>query len=126
MGTSIVRGIEAISEQADCVVVALVDHPAVPPHVVTNLIMKWREGVRLVIPTWDGRGGHPILIDCGFRSELLRLDPNRGLKSLFDAHPNEVLRLPVDSPYVAQDIDTWDDYRVLHQTIFGHPPPELS
>ena len=126
MGTSIVRGAELLSEHAGSLLVALVDHPAVPPDVVTALINRWRTGARLVIPTWNGRGGHPVLIDLCYLSELLRLDQGRGLKSLFDSHCTKVVRLPVDSPYVAQDMDTWDDYRVLHLTVFGYPPPELG
>ena len=125
MGTSIVRGAELLSEYAG-LLVALVDHPAVPPDVVTALINQWRAGAKLVIPTWNGRGGHPVLIDSDYHSELLRLDQKRGLKSLFDSHRTEIVRLPVDSQYVAQDMDTWDDYRVLHLTVFGYPPPALG
>jgi len=126
MGTSIVRGAELVSEDAGCLLIALVDHPAIPPDVVTALINQWRTGARLVIPTWNSRGGHPVLIDSGYHSELLRLDQERGLKSLFDSHRTEVVRLPVESPYVAQDMDTWDDYRDLHLTVFGYSPPELG
>ena len=126
MGTSIIRGVELLSTKPGCVLVALVDHPAVPAEVVTSLIIRWRAGAKIVIPTWNERGGHPVLIDSSYRPELLQLDQARGLKSLIDNHRTDVVRLPVDSPYVAQDIDKWDDYRVLHQTVFGYPPPELS
>jgi len=126
MGTSIIRGAEVASTHADCLLVALVDFPAVSSDTVTQLLNQWHCGARLVIPTWNGRGGHPVLIDSSLHPELLQLDQNRGLKSLFDNHRNEVVRLPVDSPYVARDIDTWDDYRDLHQTVFGYPPQELG
>ena len=36
---------------------------------------------------------------------------------------DEVLRLPIESPYVARDLDTWDDYRKLHKEVFGQDPP---
>jgi CTP:molybdopterin cytidylyltransferase MocA len=75
-----------------------------------------------VIPTWNGRGGHPVLIDANYRSDLLALDQERGLKSFFATHISDVVRLPVNSPYVARDMDTWDDYCELHQTAFGYPP----
>ena len=122
MGTSIVRGVEQLTPQTACVLIALVDHPAVPPQVVATLIHQWQLGARLVIPTWKGRGGHPVLIDSSYRSELLALDQDRGLKSLFATHASEVMRLAVDSPYVARDMDTWDDYRELHQIVFGSSP----
>jgi len=48
------------------------------------------------------------------------------LKRLFDEHRTEVLRVAVDSPYVARDMDTWDDYRALYEEVVGTPPPRLG
>ncbi len=123
MGVSIARGVERVSESAAAVLVALVDQPAVAPETVREIIdARARTGARLIIPVWQGRGGHPVLLDLAFRAQLLALDPSRGLRALFDARRAEVLRLPVSSPFVARDMDTWDDYRALHSEIFGTPP----
>ena len=122
MTASIIAGIEEI-RVSKAVLITLADHPAVPPSVVTTLISEWQKGSKLLIPTWQNRGGHPVLIDLRYRSELQNLDPNRGLKALFQAHPGDVKRIPVDSPFIARDMDTWDDYVTLHQEVFGEPPP---
>ena len=122
MATSIICGLREVPRDARAVVITPVDHPAVPHEVVSRLINEWREGARLVIPTSDGRGGHPVLIDLSFRAEVLGLDPNLGLKSFFAAHRNEVKRLAVNSNYIARDMDTWDDYQSLHQDVFGVLP----
>ncbi|HSK63104.1 MAG TPA: hypothetical protein VK893_04665, partial [Pyrinomonadaceae bacterium] len=92
----------------------------------STLVSEWKHGSRLLIPTWQNRGGHPVLIDLRYRAELQNLDPARGLKALFEAHRREVKRVAVDSPFVARDMDTWDDYRALHQEVFGEPPPAPS
>ena len=76
----------------------------------------------LVQPEHEGRGGHPVLVDLGYRDELMTLDPRRGLRALFDAHRAAVRRVPVSSAYVARDMDTWEDYRRLHQDVFGVSP----
>jgi CTP:molybdopterin cytidylyltransferase MocA len=125
MNISIACGIQQIPESARATLVALVDHPAVSADVVETLKAEWERGARLVVPTWQGRGGHPVLIDLGLRSELLSLNPARGLKALFEAHRDEVKRVPVNSPYIARDIDTWDDYSSLYRDVFNVPPPEL-
>ena len=126
MSVSIACGLRAIPESAKAVVITPADHPAVPAEVVQLLINEWKNGPRLVIPTNKGRGGHPVLIDLGFLDELLSLDPSRGLKGFFDAHRNQVSRVAVDSNYIARDMDTWDDYRALHQEVFGVSPRELA
>jgi CTP:molybdopterin cytidylyltransferase MocA len=124
MNVSIAVGCSELPPTAKATLIALADHPAVPPAVVSTLIETWRNGASLVIPTWQNRGGHPVLIDLRYRTELQNLDPNRGLRSLFDAHRDELKRVPVDSPYVARDMDTWDDYSALYQEVFGEPPPD--
>lgn len=124
MGVSIARGVERISDEAAAVFIALVDQPAIPPEVVRRLIDERQRAVAsLLVPEHEGRGGHPVLIDLKYRDELLKLDPQRGLRAFFETHSAEVLRVPVSSPYIARDMDTWDDYRALYREIFDREPP---
>jgi CTP:molybdopterin cytidylyltransferase MocA len=125
MSTSIACGINQLPNDIQAVLITPADLPAVPSEVVTKLITEWRNGHPLVKPTWQRRGGHPVLIDMAFRDELTRLDSDRGLKALFERHLAQVRRMPVDSNYIARDIDTWDDYAALHLEVFGHLPPQL-
>jgi CTP:molybdopterin cytidylyltransferase MocA len=126
MGVSIARGVEAVSGEARALLVALVDNPAVPPHAIRSLIeARARTGARLVVPEWRGRGGHPVLVDMTLRRELLNVVPAEGLRALFDARRAEVLRVASDSPFVARDMDTWDDYVALHTEALGVPPEKM-
>jgi molybdenum cofactor cytidylyltransferase len=127
MGVSVARGVEALSKEVEAVLVALVDQPAVPPSEIERLFeARRRTGARLVVPEWEGRGGHPVLLDLSLREELLSLVPEKGLRALFDAHRAEVLRVPAASPYVARDMDTWEDYAALHAELFGSTPESSS
>jgi CTP:molybdopterin cytidylyltransferase MocA len=124
MGTSIAAGVRELPETTQATLIALVDHPAVPPTVVATLVESWKRGARLIIPTWQGRGGHPVLVDLSFKAELVNLPASGGLRALFDAHRNEVTRVPVASPFIARDMDTWDDYASLHMEVTGRRAPE--
>ncbi|HZG54379.1 MAG TPA: nucleotidyltransferase family protein [Pyrinomonadaceae bacterium] len=146
MGVSIARGVEALTgggaesltnERAEslagdtgdgaagAVLIALGDQPAVTAKEIESIVAAHRRtGARLVVPVWRGRGGHPVLVGASLRASLLTLDAERGLRALFDAHAGEVLRLPVASPYIARDMDTWEDYRALHEEILGVAPPD--
>jgi molybdenum cofactor cytidylyltransferase len=129
MGVSIARGVEELSPGDDAagasaILIALADHPAVAAGEIEEVIAAHRRtGARLVVPVWEGRGGHPVLVGRSLRAALLNLDDMGGLRALFEGHAGEVLRLPVASPFVARDMDTWEDYRALHEEIFGVPPP---
>lgn len=125
MSVSIARGVERVPAEAGAILVALCDQPMIPPFVIRLLVDEWRRtGAPLLVPAFAGRGGHPVLIDCCFRQELLELDSERGLRSLFDARGEAARRVPVDSPFVARDMDTWEDYVRLHREVFGSFPPD--
>lgn len=124
MSVSIARGVERVPAEAGAMLIALCDQPAIPPSIIRLVIEEWEKaGASLVVPEYEGRGGHPVLIDGRFRRELLSLDSARGLRALFDAHREAVRRLPVASPFVARDMDTWEDYARLYEEIFGTAPP---
>ena len=125
MSDSIACGVRALTGGIQAVIINPVDHAAVPGDVVAMLIDEWQQGARLVKPVWNGRGGHPVLIDLEFRAELLSLDRDGGLKTFFNHHQAQVNRVEVNSNYIARDMDTWDDYVALHREVFGDAAPEL-
>lgn len=124
MGASIAAGVRELPDDAEATLIALADHPAVPAAVVSTIIEEWTRSASIVIPTWQGRGGHPVLLDLSLRPELLNLPASGGLRAFFESHPEAVTRLPVNSPFIARDMDTWDDYRALHLEATGKPAPE--
>ena len=124
MSESIACGVRELPANCLATFIALTDHPAVPAEVVTALIEIWNgSNAKLLAPEYHGRGGHPVLVDLCFRDQLLHLEPQQGLRGLFAARRTEALRVPVNSAFVARDIDTWDDYRDLYLEVFGAEPP---
>jgi CTP:molybdopterin cytidylyltransferase MocA len=124
MSESIAYGVREIYQNAKAVFIALVDQPAIPSKIIKQ-ITQARDITkkRLIVPTFQGRGGHPVLLDLSLKDELLNLDSQKGLRWVFEIYKDEVLRLEVDSPYIRNDIDTWEDYRSLHKEVFGVEPP---
>jgi molybdenum cofactor cytidylyltransferase len=116
MTSSIQRGVQAVSPDAQAVLIALVDQPMIVTDIINRLIDAYRvRGKQIVIPEYEGRGGHPILIDMAYRDEILNVDPDIGLRQVLRNHPDETLRLPVATGAVVQNMNTWDDYLRLSQ-----------
>src|SRR5207249_7948137 len=85
MSVSIARGMDLVSQDAEAVLIAPADHPAVPPEIIRLLIDEWvGSSARLIQPEHEGKGGHPVLIDLAYRDELMRLDPRTGLRAFFN------------------------------------------
>jgi CTP:molybdopterin cytidylyltransferase MocA len=125
MGVSIALGVKQIGDHFEAVLIAPADHPAISGDTIGSIVNEWEQGALLVRPEYEGRGGHPVLVDRKYFAELLHLDPDRGLRGFFDRHHSETHRLSVNSPFIARDMDTWEDYVALHQDVFGVPPPQL-
>jgi CTP:molybdopterin cytidylyltransferase MocA len=124
MSESIACGAREFSSDVDSTFIALVDQPAIPSRVIRKLIQtRQRTNAKLIVPTFQNRGGHPVLVDLCFRKELLNLDSQNGLRGLFEKRKDEVLRVEVDSPYIQRDIDAWEDYENLYLEVFGVEPP---
>ena len=126
MSDSIRCGVQMVPRDAAAILIAPVDHPAVHASVVTSLVGAWENGAPLVIPTHEGRGGHPVLIDARYRDKLEQLPAKHTLRSLFEKHAESVKRLEVPSPYIARDMDTWDDYTRLYTEVFGQGPARAT
>ncbi len=129
MGASIARGVGRLSDEAAAVLIALADQPAISPEAIRAVVDRYerekyeRKGASLVVPRHRGSGGHPVLVDLKFRGELSRLGGSRALRDLLREHESEMARVEVACPFVARDMDTWDDYVALHLEVFGVAPP---
>lgn len=122
MSDSIAYGVGALSNERAAILITPADLPGVSSEVIGKILEEYANGAELVVPTWKERGGHPVLVGASLREELLALDQEAGLRGLFARHQTLVRRLPVDSPFIARDLDKWDDYRALHREILGFEP----
>lgn len=118
MSSSVICGVRAISSSARAALIAVVDQPLVTPDIINRLIEAYRNSEKkIVIPAYRGRGGHPIIIDIAFRQNILAIDPERGLRQIVYSHPQDVLRVDVETDAVIQNMNTWADYQRLLERI---------
>jgi molybdenum cofactor cytidylyltransferase len=112
---SIRMGLTAAVEadaQAD-VLLQLADHPEVAPQTIRAMIAaQVAHPHRAVIPQYQGRGGHPVLIPPGLAAELITVALIGGLRDYWLRHPDKCYRVPVDDPAVIHDIDTPDQVQM--------------
>jgi molybdenum cofactor cytidylyltransferase len=111
MHTSVICGFGQIPEQAGAALLFLGDQPSIPPEVIKEVISAWEtSGKGIVIPTFNGKRGHPTLFDLRLKKEILQLDPLTGLRSLMTKFPGEIREQEMNFPQVLRDIDTKIDY----------------
>ncbi len=110
MSASIKHGIEAVSKDAEAVLIALADQPQIGAAVIRRLIETWKKDRPLIlVPVFDERNGHPVIFDISLKGEILSVDPCEGLRQVVQAHKDEVLRVEA-SVEVLIDFDLPQDY----------------
>jgi len=113
--SSLLVGLEALKNpELEAVVVCLVDHPAVSVQTLRRLVDSFRESrAPVVIPTYQGRRGHPVVIGLRLFDKLKSLGPGAGANTVVRQHHETTQFVEVDDPGILLDIDDPDSYQRL-------------
>ena len=105
-------GLIAMPEEAAAAMVALGDQPSITADLVAKLVRSFHATDRpIVVPTYEGKRGHPLLFAVHYRDEILTRHEGRGLRGLLEAHARDVFELEVATAAILEDIDLPEDYR---------------
>jgi molybdenum cofactor cytidylyltransferase len=108
MFTSVQAGLRALPAGTKLVLIALCDQPRLQPATVSKLVAEFKAGI--LVPSFGGRQGHPLLFESRYVPEILAMDQSLTLKHFLANHPDEITRLVVDDEGVLVDIDDRSDY----------------
>jgi len=112
MSTSIRKGLQAIHPDCRGILIALGDQPLLKTRTINGLIHAFEKGKRgIIVPSFRGRRGHPVIFHRRYEKELLDLKGDVGGRSIIERHPEDVRLVPVKSIGVVKDVDTWQDYK---------------
>ena len=112
MSTSIQKGIRAVDPNSHGILIALGDMPFLVSRTVNSLIRAFSQGKgTIVVPSFRGRKGHPVIFHRRYKKELLQLKEDVGGKAIIERHQEEVRLVQIRSEGVVKDIDTWKDYK---------------
>lgn len=87
-----------------------VDVPAPAPKVWEFLVSQLKPEVAAVIPTYKGRGGHPVLLSRDLCSKILDADPMTSRLDDILHKTKGVLRVEVDDERIVKNLNFSEDY----------------
>ena len=96
----------SFSESSDGVIIALADMPYISSQTISAVASKLIEGASIVIPTYQGKRGHPVGFSAKFRGELESLNGDEGARAILKRYPEEIFFLECDDSGILIDIDT--------------------
>lgn len=105
LSTSIACGVSAAAD-IDGVLLALADMPHIDARTVTRLMAIFSQTpFDLVAPSYNGRRGHPVILDARYVDRLQTLQGDVGAAPLLRRHAADLYAVPVDDEGVVRDID---------------------
>jgi len=112
MSSSIKTGMTLVPENADAVMISLVDQPKVDANwLSTLLVARKRQESKLVVTDYGDKLGVPALFSTPWLPSLRSLEGEYGARDLIRNNQDQALALPFAG--AAQDIDTPEDYQQL-------------
>jgi CTP:molybdopterin cytidylyltransferase MocA len=111
MFTSIQAGLRALPKNTKLVMIAVCDQPRLQRHTVETLIGHFeKERHRILIPSYQGRQGHPPVLRAEYAKEILAMDESMTLKHFYAEHADDIARLVVEDEGSLVDIDDRETY----------------
>ncbi len=114
MFSSVVEGLrEALAPRPrpDGILIFPVDHPEVRGGTVARLLESFRvrPAGTWVRPGFEGRGGHPVVVDAASADALTAMDPETTLRNALETIGLAPFTVPVDDPGVVRNVNTPED-----------------
>lgn len=110
LSASLKAGLAALPTDAEGVIVCLGDMPLVTGAMMDRLLAAFdpEEGRAIVIPTFGGRQGNPVLWPRELLPEMMALSGDAGARHLIGRHAERVVEVEMGDDAVLRDFDTAD------------------
>jgi molybdenum cofactor cytidylyltransferase len=111
MGSSLRAGLAALNPEINGALVVLADQPFVGLATIDRLIERYLEsGAQIVIPTYRGFRGNPVLLDRSVFAEVMALTGDIGCRAIFGSHTEGIVKVSVEDVGVLLDLDSPYDF----------------
>ena len=108
LGTSLRAGIAAVPADSDAAIVCLGDMPRVDAALMNRLIAAFDpdRGALVVVPTFEGKRGNPVLWSRRFFPDLMAIEGDVGARRLIGRYSEAVAEVTVEGKAALIDVDT--------------------
>jgi len=115
LAASLKAGIAAVPEDCAAAIVCLGDMPLVTGRMIDRLLSAYdpEEGRQIVLPTFRGKQGNPMLWDRRFFPEILQITGDSGARFLTGKYAEVLAEIEMGDDAVLRDFDTTDALATL-------------
>jgi molybdenum cofactor cytidylyltransferase len=109
---SLKAGLSQVPMECGGAIFLLGDQPLVSGRIIDAIVSAYRRTEQdILIPTFKGQRGTPVLIARPLFGELFFLEGDTGARALFEKFADRILEVEIDDRAIRIDIDTWAEYQ---------------
>jgi molybdenum cofactor cytidylyltransferase len=115
LAESLKTGIAAVPPEAAGAIVCLGDMPLVTGRMIDRLLSMYdpEEGRSIVLPTFRGKQGNPMIWDRKYFAEILAISGDSGARFLVGKYAEQVCEVEMPDDAVLRDFDTTESLSTL-------------
>ena len=113
MASSIKTGLNHFSEKTEAFFICLGDMPLVS-HNIYNQLIKSKNNKEIIVPTYKGQQGNPVLFDKSMKEKIRNISGDVGAKKILELNKDKILNLEINDQNIAKGFDTQDDFNLLY------------
>lgn len=116
--SSVHKGLEALEQDTDGIVIALSDLVLLEHTDIANLHAAFnRCSSPILAPQYKGQRANPIILHPSQREAILQGQKNLGCRKLIEKNPKSVTTFEVDNDHFSFDLDTPEAVQELHRRL---------
>jgi molybdenum cofactor cytidylyltransferase len=117
LSTSVRTGVEAVSRQANGIMIYLADQPLLEPEDLNRIVAGFAAAKEInksiVVPFFRGERGNPVILDASLRDSILGIVGDVGCKGVIKRYPEKVYAIEMENDHVVRDVDDVQAYKRL-------------
>jgi len=113
MASSIKTGLNNLSKKTEAFFICLGDMPMVS-HDIYNQLIKSKNNKEIIVPTYKGQQGNPVLFNKSMKEKILDITGDAGAKKIFELNKDKILNLEINDQSITKGFDTQDNFNSFY------------
>ena len=109
MASSIKTGLNNLSEKTEAFFICLGDMPMVN-HDIYNQLIKSKDNKEIIVPTYKGQQGNPVLFDKSMKEKVLDIRGDVGAKKILELNKDKILNIETNDQSITKNFNTLDNF----------------
>ena len=112
MASSIKTGLNNLSDKTKAFFICLGDMPMVN-HEIYNQLIKSKDNKEIIVPTYKGQQGNPILFNKSMKEKIIVITGDIGAKKILELNKDKILNLEINDQSITKGFNTQGDFSSL-------------